>query len=119
MAVPGRMVEARRRSPLRRGGQTGMAQENVTAVHLFVSGLVQGVGFRDFTRREARRVGVVGWVRNLPDGRVEVWAEGPPSAIAAFVEQVRRGPRAARVTEVQEQPASPSGAWTDFEIRYG
>lgn len=100
------------------GGQTEMPEQDVAAVHLYIRGLVQGVGFRDFARREARRLGVVGWVRNLPDGRVEVWAEGPPEALSAFVDQVRRGPRAARVTEVQEQVAQPSGAWADFEIRY-
>lgn len=96
-----------------------MNEERLAAVHLYVAGLVQGVGFRDFTRREARRLGVVGWVRNLPDGRVEIWAEGSASALAALVEQVRRGPRGARVTAVQEQPASPTGAFSDFEVRHG
>lgn len=96
-----------------------MAEERVKAVHLYVAGLVQGVGFRDFTRREARQLGVTGWVRNLPDGRVEIWAEGPESSVTAFLEQVRRGPRAARVTDVREEPAMPSGAYAGFEIRYG
>ncbi len=88
------------------------------ALHLYVSGRVQGVGFRDFTRSQARRLGVAGWVRNLPDGRVEVWAEGEPDALSAFVEQVRRGPRAALVTDVQMEPGTPGG-YVDFEIRHG
>lgn len=88
------------------------------ALHLYVSGRVQGVGFRDFTRSQARRLAVTGWVRNLSDGRVEIWAEGEPRALSAFVEQVRRGPRAARVTDVRMEQATPGG-YADFEIRHG
>ena len=70
-------------------------------VHLAVSGLVQGVAFRASAVEEARRLGVRGWVRNLPDGRVEAEAEGERAAVEAFAAWCRRGPPAARVTGVE------------------
>lgn len=69
-------------------------------VHLLVSGLVQGVAFRAATVDEARRLRVAGWVRNLPDGRVEAEAEGERSSLDALVAFCRRGPPAARVEGV-------------------
>ncbi len=76
-------------------------------VHLLVSGLVQGVAFRQYTVDEARRLGVAGWVRNLPDGRVEAEAEGDRAALEGLVRFCRRGPPAARVDAVEE-------AWGPF-----
>jgi acylphosphatase len=70
-------------------------------VHLVVSGLVQGVFFRGSAGDAARALGVHGWVRNLPDGRVEAEAEGERSALEEFVRFCRRGPPAARVDDVQ------------------
>ncbi len=70
-------------------------------VHLLVSGRVQGVAFRAYTVDEARRLGVEGWVRNLPDGRVEVEAEGERTALLGLVRFCERGPPAARVDGVQ------------------
>lgn len=69
-------------------------------VRVFVSGRVQGVGFRAFAVREATRLGLDGWVRNLPDGRVEALARGEHDAIEAFVAALRRGPRTAHVDDV-------------------
>ncbi|WP_114374375.1 acylphosphatase [Elioraea thermophila] len=69
-------------------------------VRILVSGRVQGVGFRAFAVREATRLGLDGWVRNLPDGRVEAVAQGGEDAVAQFVCALRRGPVAARVNEV-------------------
>jgi acylphosphatase len=69
-------------------------------VHLFVSGVVQGVSFRFYTAEEARRLGVAGWVRNLADGRVEVEAEGDRAALEKLVGFCRRGPPAAQVDAV-------------------
>ncbi|MGE3171401.1 MAG: acylphosphatase [Planctomycetota bacterium] len=65
-----------------------------------VRGRVQGVGFRWFTERAAGRHGVAGWVRNEPDGSVCGEVEGPPAAVAAFLAELRRGPRAGRVDEL-------------------
>lgn len=82
----------------------------------FVSGRVQGVFFRDFTRRTARRHGVVGWVRNLPDGRVEALLEGEPSAVEAVLDALRDGPPAARVDNIAVSEETPQ-EHEDFEVR--
>jgi acylphosphatase len=81
-----------------------------------VSGQVQGVFFRDRTRREAMRLGVSGWVRNCPDGTVQAHFEGPPDAVAELVRWCREGPRHAAVHEVEVSEAEPQGAG-HFEIR--
>lgn len=70
---------------------------------------MQGVWFRDSTRREAERLGVAGWVRNLPDGRVEAVFEGTPSSVAAAVAWARRGPENAVVTSVRESAEKAEG----------
>lgn len=69
-------------------------------VRIVVSGRVQGVGFRAFAVREATRLGLDGWVRNLPDGRVEAIARGEESGLQAFIAALRQGPITARVDEV-------------------
>jgi acylphosphatase len=71
----------------------------------FVSGTVQGVGFRYFTERAAGRLHVSGYTRNLPDGRVEVYAIGTPEQLANLRSALERGPWGASVREVQEEPA--------------
>ena len=70
-------------------------------------GRVQGVGFRASAAHQARRLGVAGWVRNLPDGSVELEVRGAPAAVEALVDWVAQGPRGARVTGVDahEVPA--------------
>jgi acylphosphatase len=72
-----------------------------TRAHVFVSGRVQGVFFRQNTVRQAQNLGVRGWVKNLDDGRVEAVFEGEESAVNALVEFCRKGPRGAMVTDVQ------------------
>jgi acylphosphatase len=71
-----------------------------------VEGRVQGVGFRFFAHRAATELGLKGYVRNLPDGRVEVYATGDPKALRELCEQLQTGPRAARVERVEQQQAS-------------
>ena len=83
--------------------------------HLVVSGWVQGVGFRWSVSREARRLGVRGWVRNRSDGTVEVVAEGPEDAVAALVAWCRSGPGGAQVTGVDVTDEAPEGL-SGFEI---
>lgn len=87
------------------------------AVRVRVTGRVQGVSFRYHTQDEARRLGVAGWVRNEPDGSVEVYAEGPADAVDALLAWCREGPSLARVRDVAVQPRVPTGA-TAFEVRY-
>jgi acylphosphatase len=70
------------------------------ARRVVVHGHVQGVFFRDATRRAARTRGLAGWVRNRPDGTVEAWFEGPPADVLALVEWCRTGPSHALVTDV-------------------
>lgn len=83
-----------------------------------VSGQVQGVGFRNFVRREASALGVRGWTRNLPDGQVEVVAEGQPAELARLLASLQRGPRYAEVAAVSEAEISDEpGAFKSFDIR--
>ena len=90
--------------------------EGRIAVRAFVSGRVQGVWYRQSAAEQARARRVAGWARNLPDGRVELWAEGPRDAVDAFLGWCRLGPRNARVTGLEIEDVAPSGA-TGFEVR--
>lgn len=81
-----------------------------------VSGRVQGVGFRWSAMDAARRLGVVGWVRNAADGSVEVHAEGDPDALERFRAWLKKGPPAARVDSVSVRPIPPSGTFRRFEV---
>lgn len=87
-------------------------------IRAIVSGRVQGVSYRAATAREARRLGVVGWVRNCDDGSVELEAEGADDGIAALVAWCKHGPPAARVTGVAVDELAPAGTDRVFEIRY-
>lgn len=88
-----------------------------TARHLRVHGRVQGVFFRASSRDRARGVGATGWVRNCPDGTVEVWVEGDPDAVEEVEEWVRGGgPKAARVEQVDAEDREPEG-FDSFEVR--
>ena len=87
-------------------------------VHVFVSGRVQGVCYREMTRREATRNNVFGWVRNMPDGRVEAVFEGRPESVDQMVNWCRTGPDLALVEGVEALEQPYSGAFNDFRIRY-
>jgi acylphosphatase len=81
-----------------------------------VSGYVQGVGFRWFVRAIAQELGVTGWVRNLPDGRVEAEAAGAPEQLAAFEERLRQGPPGARVRGVEVDQLAEAQRRDRFDI---
>ncbi len=81
------------------------------AKRYFVSGMVQGVGFRFFAQRAAEKLQVSGFVRNLPDGRVEVFAMGTPRQHSELRAILERGPRLSSVSEVQEELASPDSQY--------
>ncbi len=83
-----------------------------------VTGRVQGVGFRQFVRYHARRLGLTGWVRNEPDGSVYLVAEGPRELLEQLLDAVRQGPPAARVDDVQVHWFPARGEFDVFEIRW-
>jgi acylphosphatase len=86
-------------------------------VHAVVHGRVQGVFFRDYTRRKARELGVAGWVRNLPQGTVETVVEGEPDKVAAMVDWLHEGSPLSAVSSVDVSEEDPGGE-EDFVIRY-
>ena len=81
---------------------------------LSISGRVQGVGYRDALRHEARQRGVAGWVRNRRDGTVEAMVQGAPEAVEALIAWARRGPPAARVAELRIEASDAAEHYTDF-----
>ena len=86
--------------------------------HIWVSGRVQGVYYRATTCDVARRLRLKGWVRNLPDGRVEIVAEGPEDALKALIDWCWEGPPLAKVEDVEVVWESPTGEFDDFKVRY-
>lgn len=88
----------------------------ITARKLFINGLVQGVGYRFFAQRSAARHQIRGYVKNLRDGRVEVWVEGKNSAVEAFKEDLTAGPIDGKVTVVEELVVEPTGLYSAFRI---
>jgi acylphosphatase len=88
----------------------------IVARRFLISGRVQGVGFRWFARDAAVREGVGGWVRNLPDGRVEALVEGEADAVTRVEQALRSGPRGARVDSVHVEIEMAGGRLRDFDI---
>lgn len=88
----------------------------MTRRRIVVRGTVQGVGYRWSCRREAVRLGVAGWVRNRPDGAVEIVVEGPADAVDALTRWARRGPSSARVDDVETVDETPEGE-QGFDVR--
>ncbi len=87
-------------------------------VHVYISGRVQGVFFREYTRRKAMELGVKGWVRNLSDGRVEAVFEGDDKAVDAMVRWCWEGSPYASVTGVEAREEEYTGEFRGFEIRW-
>jgi len=92
--------------------------EEQARLHAVVEGRVQGVNFRYYTVRTARRLGLTGWVANRWDGTVEAVAEGPRAALEALLNFLHEGPPAARVTRVNVRWEQPTGEFTNFTVRY-
>jgi len=88
----------------------------IIARKFLISGEVQGVGFRYFTQRSSARHQVRGYVKNLEDGRVEVFAEGNAKAVEDFRHDLAAGPTYSRVKEIEELVVEPSGRYSNFRI---
>ena len=86
--------------------------------HIWISGLVQGVWYRASAKDVARRLGLRGWVRNLPDGRVEIVAEGDEEALKALIDWCWEGPPLARVENVEVVWEPYLGEFSDFTVKY-
>ena len=89
---------------------------NEERAHVFVSGQVQGVSFRDATRQQAEELGLGGWVRNLQDGRVEAVFEGESETVRQMIEWCESGPSSADVDDVSVEQETPEGL-SGFEVR--
>lgn len=87
-------------------------------LHAFVEGRVQGVNFRYYTTRTARRLGLTGWVANRRDGRVECVAEGPQDALQELVDFLHEGPPAASVQGVDTEWKEATDEFNSFRVRY-
>ena len=96
-----------------------MPDRSTLVRHVVVEGAVQGVGYREFTRRAALRLNVSGWVRNRSDGAVEALVRGPPASVEALIAEMRQGPRFAvveRLSVLEHGETSSDDAWT-FVVR--
>jgi acylphosphatase len=85
--------------------------------HVYVAGQVQGVFFRDSTRKKAEQLGLTGWVKNLPDGRVEALFEGPSERVREMIQWCEQGPPHATVEEVDTEFEASQGDLGRFEVR--
>ena len=93
-----------------------MVKEKKERLHALVEGMVQGVGFRYFVINYAEELQLTGWVRNLWDGRVEVMAEGPRTALETLHKHLQEGPRGAQVTKVDVQWQAATNEFKDFRV---
>ncbi|MDZ7715957.1 MAG: acylphosphatase [Balneolaceae bacterium] len=86
--------------------------------HIFIEGRVQGVGFRHFAKIHAEEIGILGWVKNLPDGRVEAVLEGPVDHLREMVDHLEQGPGAGRVDDIDVEIEEATGEFSSFEVSY-
>ena len=89
---------------------------DIAEIHCMVSGKVQGVTYRDFVAKHARHLALVGYVRNLPDSKVEIVAQGLPDSLEKFLEYARRGPLFARVSNIEVEWREPRERYQSFEV---
>lgn len=97
---------------------TESAAEPRVSAHITVSGQVQGVGYRAFAARVAARHGLLGGVRNLDDGRVELEVEGTRTVIEVLLLELKKGPPAARVASIETEWGTGTGRYSSFSIWY-
>ncbi len=95
-----------------------MSASKITRLAAHITGLVQGVNFRWYTQRRAHELGLVGYVRNEPDGSVSFVAEGDRAALDRLLDFARTGPSSAVVENVETEWSAPTGEFHRFEIRY-
>ncbi|HKK24147.1 MAG TPA: acylphosphatase [Gracilimonas sp.] len=84
--------------------------------HIFITGRVQGVGFRHFTRKNADKIGITGWVKNLPDGRVEALFQGPEQKVNELIDRCKEGPISAYVKKIDVTKAEDAKDHDSFEV---
>ena len=94
-----------------------MSIEKKLAVHIIIKGKVQGVSFRYFTLKQAREIKITGWVRNKPNGNVEVFARGDETNLELFINQLRQGSSFSRVDDVMLNWDYEGSEYADFSIR--
>lgn len=87
-------------------------------VHLIITGIVQGVGFRHFIKSKARILDLKGFVKNTQDNTVEIGIEGEKEKIEAFVEECKKGPLLAKIKNITVQEEPYKGEWTTFEVEH-
>ncbi|MDX1582533.1 MAG: acylphosphatase [Thermoanaerobaculia bacterium] len=85
---------------------------------LKIHGKVQGVGYRFFATRVARRLGLKGWIRNLRDGTVDAAVEGESDSIDEWIEEIREGPRYAEVTKIDQESKAYQGKFGEFDVKF-
>lgn len=93
-------------------------EQSISAARVRVQGRVQGVGFRYFVYKYARRNGLTGWVKNLNDGSVQAYFEGPQTEINKVIELCKTGPAGANVKDLSLDWSTPEGTWKDFDFKY-
>lgn len=94
-----------------------LPDSNISQLHTVVEGRVQGVGFRYFVLAKAQQLNITGWVRNTPEGDVEVLGEGNREELEELLSALRKGPRSAFVTNIQEKWGTPTGEFQNFNVR--
>jgi acylphosphatase len=90
--------------------------KEIVRVRVLAGGRVQGVAYRFYAEKYAGLLGITGWIRNLPDGRVEVLAEGAAGSVETFLDRLREGPSLARVETFDVRREPPEGEFRDFRV---
>lgn len=95
-----------------------MPEGEIQQAHVLISGRVQGVNYRYYTRQQANQLGLIGWVRNMIDGRVEAIFQGEQEQVERMLEWCRRGPPSAKVSDVEVEWQEKLESFSSFEIKF-